>query len=282
MVRNKQEMTRIACLMFSLVCWVGVARAEQMPIFDAHIHYSHDAVEFLPPKEAIKTLRAAGLKKALVSSSNDNGTQLLFKAAPDLIVPSLRPYRRRGEIGSWMHDEAILEYVETRLTKSTYRAIGEFHAFGNDINTKVLQRIIALAKQYGLLLHAHSDAEAVDNIFSTDPGAMVLWAHSGFDHPEAVGEMLAKHKNLWADLAFRSDHASEGKVTDAWRKVFEAYPDRFMVGTDTFAPERWYYVGSHADYSHKWLSTLPRELAEQIAYRNAEKMLARVEEVGKR
>ena len=59
-------MTRIACLMLSLVCWVAVARAEQLPIFDAHIHYSHDAVEFLPPKEAIKALRAAGLKKGIL------------------------------------------------------------------------------------------------------------------------------------------------------------------------------------------------------------------------
>ena len=169
-----------------------------------------------------------------------------------------------------------------RLAKYTYRAIGEFHAFGNDINTKALQLISALAKQYGLLLHVHSDAKAVDNIFSTAPGAMVLCVHSGFDHPEAVGEMLAKHKKLRANLAPGSDHASKGKVTDDWRKVCEAYPVRFTVGTDTFARERWYYVKSHADYSRKWLSTLPRELAEQIAYRNVEKMRARVEEVGER
>lgn len=94
--------------------------------------------------------------------------------------------------------------------------------------------------------------------------------------------MLAKRKKLWANLAPRSDYASKGKVTNDWRKVFEAYPVRFTVGTDTFARERWYYVKSHADYSRKWLSTLPRELAEQIAYRNVEKMRARVEEVGKR
>ena len=261
---------RYACYLLSIVWLAGAAKAQQLPIFDAHIHYSHDAVEYLPPKEAIKALRDAGVKKALVSSSNDNGTQLLFKAAPDLIVPSLRPYRRRGEIGSWMQDITVLDYVEKNLAKNTYRAIGEFHAFGDDINTKVLQRIIALAKQYGLLLHAHSDAAAIDNIFASDPGAMVLWAHSGFDRPEAVQAMLAKHKNLWADLAYRSDQSSGGKVSEDWRKVFEAFPTRFMVGTDTFAPERWLYVKSHADFTRTWLSSLPRELAERIAFRNAE------------
>ena len=275
-------MMRLACLLLPLAMMSGLAKAEQLPIFDAHIHYSHDAVEFLPPKEAIKALRAAGLKKALVSSSDDNGTQLLFKAAPDLIVPALRPYRKRGETGSWMHDETILEYVETRLARNTYRAIGEFHAFGNDIDTKVIQRIIVLAKEHGLLLHAHSDAAAIDKIFASDPDAMVLWAHSGFDRADAVRAMLAKHKNLWSDLAYRSDQASDGKVTDDWRKVFEEFPKRFMVGTDTFAPEQWHYVKEHADYSRKWLASLPRELAERIAFRNSGEMLARLEKIGKR
>ena len=275
-------MMRLAFFLLSMIWINGLAKAEQLPIFDAHIHYSHDAVEFLPPSEAVKALRAAGLRKALVSSSDDNGTQLLFKAAPDLIVPALRPYRKRGETGSWMHDETILEYVETRLARNKYRAIGEFHAFGDDIDTKVVQRIIVLAKEYGLLLHAHSDAAAVDKIFQSDPGAMVLWAHSGFDRPEAVRDMLAKHKNLWADLAFRSDQSSGGKVAEDWRKVFEEFPERFMVGTDTFAPERWYYVKEHADFSRTWLASLPRDLAERIAYRNAEDMLSRLEKVGKR
>lgn len=253
------------------------ALADRLPIFDAHIHYSHDAVEMLPPDRAIAALRAAGLRKALVSSSDDKGTQLLVEAAPDLIVPSLRPYRRRGEISTWMHDASVIDYVEARLARYKYRAIGEFHAFGDDIKTKVLQRIIELAKRHKLLLHAHSDAAAIDLIFETDPGALVLWAHSGFARPEKVRAMLAKHENLWADLAFRSDQASSGKVSEDWLPVFKAFPDRFMVGTDTFAPERWYYISDHADFSRKWLSSLPKDLAENIAYKNSEAMILRVE-----
>ncbi len=47
------------------------ARA-QTPLADAHIHYSHDAWDMLPPAEAIKILRKAGLRQAFVSSSNDD------------------------------------------------------------------------------------------------------------------------------------------------------------------------------------------------------------------
>ena len=48
----------------ALAC--GTLRAAELPLFDAHIHYSHDAWENLPPKEAIAILRKAGLKRALV------------------------------------------------------------------------------------------------------------------------------------------------------------------------------------------------------------------------
>lgn len=257
---------------------VQAAQADQLPIFDAHIHYSHDAVTLVPPEDAVRALRKAGLRKALVSSSDDNGTQLLHDLAPDLIVPSLRPYRRRGETSSWVNDPTILDYVEANLAKNHYMAIGEFHAFGDDINSPVLQRIIALAKEHKLLLHAHSDAAAIDLIFETDPDALVLWAHSGFDEPQTIKQVLARHKNLWSDLAFRNDQSIDGKVPTDWLALFQAFPDRFMVGTDTFAPERWYYVEEHANYSREWISSLPADLVDRIAWQNAEDMIERVAE----
>lgn len=247
--------------------------AQDIPVFDAHIHYSHDAVELVPPEDIAKLLRAAGVKRALVSSSDDNGTQRLLEAAPDIVVPALRPYRRRGEISTWMNDPTVIDYVEGLLAKHEYVALGEFHIYGEQVKTPVMQRMIALAKEHDLLLHSHSDAEAIDLIFEAYPEARVLWAHSGFDRPDEVREVLRRHKNLWSDLAFRSDQSSNGVVAPEWRAAFEEFPDRFMVGTDTFAPERWYYVGEHAAFSRKWLSSLPDELALNIAYRNAEKML---------
>ena len=106
----------------------GTAAADEPRlIVDAHIHYSHDAWTVVPPPEAIKVLRQAGVKKAFVSSSSDDGTQMLHKAAPDLIVPVLRPYRRRGEIGTWVRDPTIVPHVEARLKANTYAGIGEFH-----------------------------------------------------------------------------------------------------------------------------------------------------------
>ena len=245
-----------------------------LPIFNAHLHYSHDAWDRLPPKAAVAILRQAGLKRAMVSSSSDDGTQMLFAEAPDLVLPVLRPYRSRGEIGSWMHDGSVVTHLEQRLAKYRYVAIGEYHIYGADADLPVMKRVVQLARENKLYLHSHSDAEAVERQFRQDPTARILWAHSGFDAPEKVREMLRRHRRLWCDLAFRSDHASGGKVDDAWRAAFLEFPDRFMVGTDTFTPERWYYVVEHARWSRQWLADLPREAAERIAWKNGEDLFA--------
>lgn len=261
-----------------VLAFAGAAQAQpatQIPLIDAHVHYSHDAWSMVPTDDAIAILRKSNLRKVLVSSSSDEGTQQLYKAAPDLIVPELRPYRSRGEIGTWFRDDSIIAHMEARLAQYRYVGIGEFHLYGESADLPVPRRMVQLAKQHKLFLHAHSDIDAVERLFKQDPRALILWAHSGFDRPDAVRDLLQRYSNLWADLAFRNDHASQGKVDPAWRAVFEAFPDRFMVGTDTFSPERWYYIEEHAKWSRGWLADLPMPLAEKIAWRNAEALFAR-------
>jgi predicted TIM-barrel fold metal-dependent hydrolase len=257
----------------ALGCVPHVFAQDSTPLFDAHIHYSHDAWESVPPKEAISILRKAGLKGALVSSSSDQGSQMLLAEAPDLIVAELRPYRTRGEIGSWMRDASVVGYLEERLAKYQYVGIGEFHVSGEDTDLPVPKRMVALARERGLVLHAHSDVDAINRLFAQWPQARILWAHSGFDRPETLRSMLRRYPQLSCDLAFRGDHASAGKVDPAWRDAFLEFPDRFMIGTDTFTPERWYYIGEHANYSRGWLKDLPKQVAERIGWRNADQLL---------
>ena len=139
------------------------------------------------------------------------------------------------------------------------RGIARYEAeqIGADADLPVPRRMVTLARERGLFLHAHSDAEAVERLFAQWPQARILWAHSGFESPDKVRELLRRHKNLWCDLAFRSEHGSAGKVAPEWRAVFTEFPDRFMVGTDTFTPERWHYVVEHARWSRQWLADLP-------------------------
>lgn len=246
-----------------------MAHAESLPISDAHLHYSHDSVELTPPERVIEIMREANLKLALVSSSDDKGTQLLFDLAPDLIVPGLRPYTRRGELGTWFEDQKNLDYVEDLLGKHQYATIGEFHLYGETADLEIPRRIVELAAEHNLILHAHSDADAVERLLAQDSSVKVLWAHAGFDEPEFVSSMLSKHDRLWVDLAFRGEVGSGGQLSDEWLALFEAHPDRIMLGTDTYTPERMYYIPAHAEGARVWLDTLPEEIAEKIAWKNA-------------
>jgi predicted TIM-barrel fold metal-dependent hydrolase len=250
----------------------SLAAQTPLPIFDAHLHYSHDAWDRLPPKQVTALLRQAGLKAAMVSSSSDDGTQMLFAEAPDLVLPVLRPYRTRGEIGTWVRDPSVVTHLESRLQRHRYVALGEYHVYGADADLPVVRRVVELAHERGLFLHSHSDSDAIERQFTQDSSARILWAHSGFEPAQAVTAMLRRYPRLYCDLAFRSDHASRGQVDPAWRQAFTEFPDRFLLGTDTFTPERWYFVVEHAQWSRQWLADLPPAVAERIAWKNGERL----------
>ena len=54
--------------------------------------------------------------------------------------------------------------------------------------------------------------------------------------------------------------------------VFVKYPDRFMVGTDTWVTSRWEIVRDYHRAVQAWLAQLPRDVAEAIAWKNGERL----------
>jgi len=70
----------------------------------------------------------------------------------------------------------------------------------------------------------------------------------------------------------RFDVASGGWLDPAWQTVFLKYPDRFMVSTDTWTTSRWDDLVPGMQSVRSWLGQLPHDIAERIAYRNAERL----------
>ena len=64
-----------------------------LPIVDTHVHYSRDAWTSYPPAAVLKLFDQAGVRRAFVSSTPDDGTLRLFDQDHRRIVPILRPYR---------------------------------------------------------------------------------------------------------------------------------------------------------------------------------------------
>jgi amidohydrolase family protein len=238
---------------------------------DAHIHYSLDSWEDHPISEITGILDRAGIKRALVSSTPNEGTLKLYAADPTRVVPEFRPYHTDADIGRWFANPETITFIEQGLSRIEWRGIGEFHLYGDQAKTPVVKRVVEIASEHNLVLHAHSDDTAIENLFAINPRAQILWAHTGMTTPVATVElMLERHPTLWAELSYRYDVSESGRLAPAWRALFLKYPDRFMYGTDTWVPSRWEDLPSLVSTARGWLAELPSDVADRIAYKNFE------------
>src|ERR671925_806430 len=142
-----------------LLSWLLLAtvQAQELPIFDAHIHYSRPDWQMFTPERVLAILDRAGVQQALVSSTPDDGTLQLYATAPQRIVPFLRPYRTPEDMGGWPSDPAVQAYVEERLKRGIYKGIGEFHLSATQAAAPTVRRFAELAAQQQLFFHAHAD-----------------------------------------------------------------------------------------------------------------------------
>jgi Amidohydrolase len=243
-------------------------------IFDAHIHYSEPDWSSYPPERILAILDRAGITRALVSSTPDDGTLTLHGKDPRRIVPILRPYRTRDDMATWWNDAATIPYLEERLRRRVHRGIGEFHLHGEQARTPVIKRLTELAVREGLILHAHSDEAAVIGLFDVEPRLRIIWAHAGMSSgPREVGALMDRYATLWADLSIRNGDVAPGGVLDpGWRALLVRHADRFLVGTDTWTTSRWEALPGSIAEVRAYLGQLPPEIAAKIAFGNAQRL----------
>lgn len=239
------------------------------PIFDVQVHYNEDAWNVFSPKAILGTARKLNVPWMAVSSTPNDGTFRLDGNDAVRVIPLLVPYRSAADRDTWFENAAIVPMLEAALATGRYRGIGEFHLYDGQVDTPVVRRLVELAAEYKLVLSAHSDANAVRQLFALGPAVRILWAHAGMTtSPAAIGEMLDRYSNLWVELSHRTDVASRGSLAPEWRALLLRHPGRFLLGSGTYSNEYWYqFRFNHARY-RGWLEDLPPEVTERIAYGN--------------
>jgi hypothetical protein len=235
------------------------------------MHYSANDAEHYSPRRIVDTLDRNEIKYAVVTGTPASHTATLYQQAPERIVPLLGIYRTPADKATWPQDTSLPSRIEAQLDQATWRGIGELHIFANDRHSPVFQQIVRIASQRQLPLQIHADPAVIDTLYDIAPSQPVLWAHAGtFPYPDLVADYLQRYPALSIDLSVRDDQiAPNGRLNDDWYELFLRFPDRFMVGVDTYSRSRWKDFDSVVESIRTWLAQLPDEVARRLAYDNA-------------
>lgn len=260
------------------------------PLFDTHLHYNEEAWNGssgpFPPTEALARMQRNGVRAIVGNSRPNDGTRTLAalretREAGVTVVPFVRLYRNRADYSNWFRDESIHEMVLAELERGTasgpYRGIGEFHLYESaNANGPVAKKLMALAERKQLAVLAHVDDEAVDLLMANTPSqgrdTRLIWAHTGIGGtPVArVRQMLERYPKLMGELSYRPGLVCEGGTLCApWRELILAFPDRFLIGSDTWVNQRWSAYDELMRGYRGWLGELPPAVAQRVAWDNA-------------
>jgi hypothetical protein len=255
------------------------------PLFDAHLHYNDEAQSPHPLPDVLGRMRRSGVKAIVANSRPNDGTQALASSpltreAGVAVIPFVRLYRNRADYDNWFRDETIYTMVQTELARGTaagpFRGLGEFHLYDSaNANGPVAKKLMALAEEKNLAVLAHVDDVAIDLLMANTPSkgqkVRLVWAHTGIGGAPAsrVDQLFAKYPLLMGELSYRPGLTCDGgKLCPEWRALLLKYPQRFMIGSDTWVNQRWQYYEELMKGYRAWLGDLPADAARRIAWEN--------------
>jgi predicted TIM-barrel fold metal-dependent hydrolase len=244
------------------------------PLFDTHLHYNAADAQVFSPQAIIDKLDKNDIRYAVVTGIPSSQTRMLYRHAPERIVPFLSVARSQRDKISWVNNPALLKILESELDRGGWQGIGELHIFAGNRHSDVFRRIIEIAAKRQLPVLIHGDPAVIDAVYDITPDIQIIWAHAGtFPYPDLVSDYLQRYPLLSIDLSMRDQRiAADGELNDAWYELFLSHPDRFMVGVDSYSLSRWQDYDAAVSTIRNWLALLPDDVATQIAYGNAVKL----------
>ncbi|MGE0099871.1 MAG: amidohydrolase [Hydrogenophaga sp.] len=287
-------------LVASGVCAAAFAADYSGPLFDAHLHYNDEACVHdvpapgcpHPMSDVLDRMKRNGVRAIVANSRPNDGTKALAsareqtRAAGVTVVPFVRLYRNRADYSNWFRDPSIVEMVQAELARGTpagpYRGLGEFHLYDSaNANGPVAKQLMSLAEEKDLAILAHVDDEAIDLLMANTPSKgqkmRLIWAHTGIGgSPVArVDALFERYPKLMGELSYRPGlTCGEGQLCPEWRALLLKYPDRFMIGSDTWVNQRWLYYDDLMKGYRTWLGGLPANVARRIAWDNGAALFA--------
>jgi predicted TIM-barrel fold metal-dependent hydrolase len=196
-----------------------------------------------------------------------------------------------------------------RMYPGVFTGIGEFSVHKEFVSAKVaghtasllnpaLDKILAFAGEAGLVVVLHNDINTVrpasgrpanfddlKKVFRAHRDASIIWAHTGLgrfvkptpDHVELLREMLDSDEYAHVNFDISWDEVAKWIVADdatldAWVKLLNRYPDRFLFGSDAVAPKsQAEYLKAFDAYQKLW-GRLDAQTASKVKSKNFERI----------
>jgi Amidohydrolase len=122
---------------------------------------------------------------------------------------------------------------------------------------------------------------AFERLLNYNPRAKIAWAHAGSDNvgnrtPDLCRRLLQAHPNLYMEIKIdpldlgKNPPIANGEIMPDWLRLFQDFPDRFVIGTDQH-----YNSGRPMTGPQRWkmavilLNQLPGDLRRKIGAENA-------------
>lgn len=210
----------------------------------------------------------------------------------------------QGEVQSIVAGGGVVVLGEIAALHLSYQSVHPFEE--TPASTRLFLALADQAAAHGVAIDLHMDAvssttatpqfflraspnnpaqlaenvSALETLLAYNRGARIVWAHVGRDttgqmSADLVRRLLAAHPNLYAQIAPTSGPLGSataiidgtGAIRPEWLAVLQAYPERFVLGSDTF------YTGTAQDGATldlvgRFLEGLPQDLASQLGCTN--------------
>jgi predicted TIM-barrel fold metal-dependent hydrolase len=126
----------------------------------------------------------------------------------------------------------------------------------------------------------HGNFAALERLLSHNPRARLVWAHAGQDNtgfrtPELMRGLLSRHPNLYMEIKYDPNAlgknppiGTDGKLRPEWLKLYQDFPDRFIIGSDQHYDPPSSAPLARAQANAKLLDQLPQDLRRKVALEN--------------
>lgn len=234
--------------------------------------------------------------------------QAMAEKNPDfIVVGSPKLFDMRRDL-----DSSFVSDVVSGVSKHRYAFVGEIlYSHGDKSGGEVTAtgeryidptrsetaRLIAQLKSEHVPVMTHwevydwvRDWPNFDKLYSQHPDQIFVWPHVGFGTVQQAATVLDQHPNVWATLSKKEKEEANladldkednigPPVIDAcnvlapeWKGFMIRFRDRLLFATDAHMSRRWVKYSSIVQRWRAILGQLPKEVAEDIAYRNATKL----------